>query len=592
MVWALTPFGTVRGAQQYYISAAGTYTVGRKDCDIVQTETSISRVHAEIAVEKMVAWEPRSGAPASPSCVSVVDRSKYGTFVNKVQGTQGSRLRKDEVVVLSDGDTVTFGNGNMTFRFSFVPIVVFFHGKKSARIDRSLQAVMTSIGAYVTRKWIDTCTHVLVDESSSLTLELLDAIITKKPIILGNWFKAMAEKNIHTEIPSCTQYIPNLTLDGMDIKMVENKLMENCLAGHTFILGSSEKYKFGEKIQELLESTGAKYLSIEEFCANSQDSGAGDNDQQILLVPAKSPLEFSKMRPLFPLSKITDVKLFAAILSGRLEAAAIEPPAYMITSSNTTDETIVADSDVETDTAMSDRTVAASKSQHHIQHMSDDKGESKVTSSVSAVNLGETKVSINVQNNLEKEEISEPMEEDVQVIEKTAISGFKAGGEDVQFIEKTAISGFKAGGENVQVINKVAQDETCDAVFVNKAPKDENLDSSREETCHVIFSQDLIVKRVLQPAPAASSETGGVNFKRFKKRQTVSGNSFKALIPCAREPYRESDYEKGTLNDFMREEKRRKQMESIAEDLFNNQKPQKKKAVAGSLIQTLLTGCR
>ncbi|KAM3402312.1 hypothetical protein ACQJBY_006305 [Aegilops geniculata] len=553
MVWALTPVGTERGAQKYYISAAGTYTVGRKDCDIVQTETSISRVHAEIAVEKMVAWEPRSGAPASPSCVSVVDRSKYGTFVNKVQGTQGSRLRKDEVVVLSDGDTVTFGNGNMTFRFSFVPIVVFFHGKKSARIDRSLQAVMTSIGAYVTRKWIDTCTHVLVDESSPLTPELLDAIITKKPIILGNWFKAMAEKNIHTEIPSCTQYIPNLTLDGMDIKMVENKLMENCLAGHTFILGSSEKYKFGEKIQELLESTGAKYLSIEEFCANSQDSGAGDTDQQILLVPAKSPLEFSKMRPLFPLSKTTDAKLFAAILSGRLEAAAIEPPAY---------------------TAISDHTVAASKSEHHIQHMSGDKAESKITSSVSAVNLEETNVSINIQNDLEKEEISEPMEEDVQVIEKTAISGFKAGGEDVQ------------------VINKVVQDEACDAVFVNKAPKDENLDSSREETCHVIFSQDLIVKRVLRPAPAASTETGGVNFKRFKKRQTVSGNSFKALIPCAQEPYRESDYEKGTLNDFMREEKRRKQMESIAEDLFNNQKPQKKKAAAGSSIQTLLTGCR
>ncbi|VAH04549.1 unnamed protein product [Triticum turgidum subsp. durum] len=553
MVWALTPVGTERGAQKYYISAAGTYTVGRKDCDIVQTETSISRVHAEIAVEKMVAWEPRSGAPASPSCVSVVDRSKYGTFVNKVQGTQGSRLRKDEVVVLSDGDTVTFGNGNMTFRFSFVSIVVFFHGKKSARIDRSLQAVMTSIGAYVTRKWFDTCTHVLVDESSPLTPELLDAIITKKPIILGSWFKAMAEKNIHTEIPSCTQYIPNLTLDGMDIKMVENKLMENCLAGHTFILGSSEKYKFGEKIQELLESTGAKYLSIEEFCANSQDSGAGDNDQQILLVPAKSPLEFSKMRPLFPLSKTTDVKLFAAILSGRLEAAAIEPPAY---------------------TAISDHTVAASKSEHHIQHMSDDKAESKVTSSVSAVNLEETNVSINIQNDLEKEEILEPMEEDVQVIEKTAISGFKAGGEDVQ------------------VINKLVQDEACDAVFVNKAPKDENLDSSREETCHVIFSQDLIVKRVLQPAPAVLTETGGVNFKRFKKRQTVSGNSFKALIPCAQEPYRESDCEKGTLNDFMREEKRRKQMESIAEDLFNNQKPQKKKAAAGSSIQILLTGCR
>uniref|UniRef100_A0ACD5TJK2 Uncharacterized protein n=1 Tax=Avena sativa TaxID=4498 RepID=A0ACD5TJK2_AVESA len=580
MVWALTPVGTTRGAKKYYISAAGTYTVGRKGCDIIQTDTSMSRVHAEIAVEKMVAWDPQSGAPASPSCVSLVDRSKYGTFVNKVLGTQGSRLCKDEDVMLNDGDTLTFGTGSTTFTLSFVPIVVFFHGKKSARIDRSLQEVMTSIGAYVTRKWNDACTHVLVDESSPLTPELLDAISTKKTIILGNWFKAIAEKNIHAEIPSYTQYIPNLTLDGMDIKMVENTLMENCIAGHTFILGSSEKYKFGEKIQALLELAGAKYLNIEEFCADSEHSGAGENDQQILLIPAKSPLEFSKIRPLFPLAKITDVKLFAAILSGRLEAAAIEPPTFIVASSETTDETIVADSDVEIDTAISDHTVAASKSEHHIQHISDDKAEGKVISSVNAAKLGEKDVNINIHVDLEKEETSESMEEDVQVIEKTAIPGFNVADEDVHVIEKTAIPGFNAGDEDVQVINKVLRDEsldtgrekTCASVFVNKVFKDENLGTSGEDTCHVIFSQNLIVKRVIRPARAVSAKTAGINFKRFKKRETVSGNNFRALIPFAREPYRESDHEKGTLTDFMREEKRRKQMESIAEDLFNNQK--------------------
>lgn len=36
---------------------------------------------------------------------------------------------------------------------------------------------------------------------------------------------------------------------------------------------------------------------------------------------------------------------------------------------------------------------------------------------------------------------------------------------------------------------------------------------------------------------------------------------------------RESDHERGsTMTDFMREEKRQKQMEAIAEDLFNNAK--------------------
>ncbi|KAF0930205.1 hypothetical protein E2562_030852 [Oryza meyeriana var. granulata] len=559
MVWALTPVDTVRGAQKCYIFAAGTYKVGRKDCDvIVQTDTSISRVHAEIAVEKMVAWDPKSGAPASPSYVRVVDRSKYGTFVNKVQGTQGSRLQKDEDAMLADGDTVTFGTGNATFRLSFVPIVVLFHGKKSGRISPSLQAVMTSIGAYATRKWSDECTHILVDESCSLTPELLDAVLAKKQIVLGDWFKAMSEKNMHTEMPSCTQYIPKLTLDGMEIKVVEIKLIENCLAGYTFILGSSEKYKFGDKLHALLESTGAKYLHIDEFCANSQDSGAGENDKEILLVPAKSPLEFSKIRSLFPLSKITDIKLFAAILSGRLEAAAIEPPAYIVASSNSTDETIVVDSDVEIDTATSDHTIAASKSQHQIEHISGDKKEVVVLSEEDAVNLMETKASIDLHNDLEKDEIAKPMEENVKIVERTTMRGIKVEDEDV-----------------------------C---VITKVPKDETL-NSRDETCHVIYSHDLVVKSILQSACAESMETSGINFKRFRKRGTVSGNSFKDLIPYSREPYRESDYNQGTVTDFMREEKKRRQMEAIAEDLFNNAKP-KKKAAAGSSIHTILTGRR
>lgn len=96
-----------------------------------------------------------------------------------------------------------------------------------------------------------------------------------------------------------SRYIPNLTLDGTIIKMVEINLIQNCLAGYTFILGSSDKvvcnslsverkkrslcilllansiyvqYQFGEKLQGLLESTGAKYLHIDEFCPNSQVS--------------------------------------------------------------------------------------------------------------------------------------------------------------------------------------------------------------------------------------------------------------------------------------------------------------------------------
>nr|CAB3499330.1 unnamed protein product [Digitaria exilis] len=574
MVWALTPVDAVRGTQKYYIFAAGTYKVGRKDCDvIVQADTSISRVHAEIEVEKMVSWDPHSGGPASPSCVRVVDRSKYGTFVNKVHGTQGSRLHKNEDVMLTDGDTVTFGTGNATFRLLFVPIVAFFHGRKSARIDPSLHAVMTSIGAYATRKWSDECTHVLADEACPLTPELLDAVIGQKQIVLGDWFKAMAEKNIHTEIPSCTLYIPNLTLDGTVIKMVEVNLIQSCLAGYTFILGPSDKYQFGEKLLGLLESTGAKYLHIDEFCANSQDSITGDTDQQILVFPARYPLEFSKIRTLFPLSKISDVKLFAAALSGRLEATAIEPPAFIVTSSNSTDETIVADSDVEMETATSNPIGASNKFQSHIENISDDEKEiTNITNEVAAT-VGGTKADV-VQLN-EPQKVLTEVEAPKSVQDDVTVEAPKSMQDDVKVIEKASIYRSKARDEDVRVINKV--------------PKDENLDISRDGACDVIFNQDLVVKKLPQSAPAASTEGGGVNFKRFRKRETVSGNSFKDLVPFGQEP--ESDYESGTLTDFMREEKQRKEMEAIAEDLFNNAKS-KKRAAAGSSIHTLLTGRR
>jgi len=275
------------------------------------------------------------------------------------------------------------------------------------------------------------------------------------------------------------------------------------------------------------------------------------------VVPARYPLEFSKIHGLFPLSKISDVKLFAAILSGRLEATAIEPPAFIVTSSNSTDETIVADSDVEMETATSNPSGAAYKSQNRIENISaDEKENTNITNEV-AVTVSRTKANVIQPNDTSKAEASKPTE-------------------DVKVIDKTAVYRSKARDEDVRVISKV--------------PKDENLDISRDGACDIIFSQDLVVKRPHRSAPAASTE-GGVNFKRFRKRETVSGNSFKDLVPFARDPYRESDYDGSTMTDFMREEKQRKQMEAIAEDLFNNAKS-KKRAAAGSSIHTLLTGRR
>nr|CAD1836228.1 unnamed protein product [Ananas comosus var. bracteatus] len=523
MVWCLIPIDSLRGAQRYYIFSAGTYKVGRKDCDvIVQTDTSISRVHAEIVVEKMVSRDPSHTVSADfPSHVYIVDRSKYGTSINKESGNDGSRINKDQQVVLKDGTL-----------FSFIPLVTFV--QKFVRIDPSLQAIMSSIGVYTTRKWSDECTHVLVDESSPLTPELIEAVLAKKQIVSGDWFKVLAEQNIRTEMPSCASYVPNLTLDGTAVKAVEANLRESCLVGYTFILGSSRKYKFGEKLHSLLELAGAKFLQVDEYCSNSQTSAGGENNQIVLVVPAKSIMEFDHSRELSSLSKVTDLKLIAAILSGRLDSAVIEPPAFIVSSSHSTDETVVADSDVEIDTATSDQAAVAVKSQNEIKPKCDEKCSKEILKDEGDATKLEGENNANLSADSDK--VLKPRDEDARIMER--------------------------------------RDKGDDSI------------ADRHENCDILFSQDLIVRTIQMPAPVRSTETE-VNFKRFRKRETVSGNSFRDLIPFSKDPYKESDDESNKSIEYMREEKKRKQMEAVAEDLFNNEKA-RKRAGAGTSIHSLL----
>ncbi|KAJ3690179.1 hypothetical protein LUZ61_019343 [Rhynchospora tenuis] len=531
MVWGLIPVDSPRGTQKYYIFSAGTYKIGRKDCDvIVQTDTSISRVHAEIIVDTMVSWEPANVGPASQSHVHILDRSKYGTFVRRGGDSEATRLKKDEDVVLRDEDLVTFGTGNATFRFAIVPLVVYLCGKKRSRADLSFQSTMSSIGAFITRKWSDECTHVLVEEYSPLTNEIIDAVLARKEIVTTDWFKVLAQENIRTDIPSYTSYIPGLMFDNVEIKMVEAKLRENCLEGHTFILGSSDKYKFGEKLELLLNMAGAKFLHVDEFCLNNsqKSSDIGEEDETILVIPSKSPLEFIHSKELSSLSKVTDLKLISAILSGKLEPAVVEPPSFIVTSSHSTEETIVAESDVEIDTATS---------------VQPKEGTSKATEDPGNFNLRECKT-----------DVVAPI-----VVPDTTIH------EELKLREE--------GEEGVRGMERI-----------NKGDKSV---VDRDEHSDIIFIHDLIVRSYQMSSPAASDPTV-VNFKRFRKREIVSGNSYHNLIPFEEDPSKESDEQYRKHSEFIQEERKRKQMEAMAEDLFNHEKG-RKKAYGSTSIHALLS---
>ncbi|KAJ4838553.1 hypothetical protein Tsubulata_024637 [Turnera subulata] len=116
----------------------------------------------------------------------------------------------------------------------------------------------------------------------------------------------------------------------------------------------------------------------------------------------------------------------------------------------------------------------------------------------------------------------------------------------------------------------------------------EKFDESASGNSDIFYTQDLIVRDLKLPSIINSTPSSGVlNFKRFKKENALSGNSFNNLIPFAKFPYDDSDFRNQDMLKSVKEEKRRKQMEAVAEDLFNNEKT-RKRGVAGS-IHGLLT---
>lgn len=511
--------------------------MGRKDCDvIVQTDTSISRNHAEIVVDKMISLDSSGvGSDKFSSCVRIIDKSKYGTFVSKESGNKVVRLVKNKDTVLNDGNLVTFGTSSATFRFCYVPIKIFNHTSKGTQLDPSVQAIISSIGAQSSCNWNHECTHVLVDESSSITIDTIEAVLAKKSIVLVDWLKVLAEKNICTEFPNCMPYSPTLTLEGILIRIVDPTIRDKCLEGFTFVLGSLSKYKFGEKFRSLLQVVGAKYIGAEDFCSDSQTSADGENNY-VLVVPRKSPNELNSFRELSSLARVTDLKLAAAILSGSLDSSVLEQPSIVVSTSHSTDETIVADSDVEIDTATSNRVAATSKSEDVIKHKDEDQ---------KAKNPGNM--------------------DDTPEHQESKSTGYLSTSCD----KIKTLCSRDEGVASMKKLNK-GGDSLAD----------------RHENSDIIFSQDLIVKGII-PFPVQSTITNVVNFKCFRKGMTVSGNSFRDLIPFSKDPYKESDYGSNE-SEYMREEKKRKQLEAISEDLFNNEKA-RKRAAGGASIQKFLS---
>ncbi|XP_011624625.1 nijmegen breakage syndrome 1 protein isoform X1 [Amborella trichopoda] len=521
MVWELSSMGSSQGMPKHYICSKGIYKVGRKGCDIIiQTDRTISRVHAEIIVDLMSSWDPSQSKSSNlPSNVSLLDLSKFGTFINKNTESKPVFSFPNKVTTLRNGDLITFGTGDASFRFSYIPLLIYIHFEESFKDNNAIEDMISMIGASATRTWTGGCTHALVNEHSLVTVNLLDAVVAKQPVILSSWVQAVAEKKVSNEIPSCSTCIPTLTLGegehSSSVKVVEPTVRESCLAGYTFVLRSSHMYTYGERLRLLLEVVGAKVLSLDSFHFSNQILEDGASKLIAHVIPSGSENDIHTLRSLNSISRVNEVKLVACVLSGHLDPSILELPSLRVSSSHSTDETIVADSDVDTDTATSDRVAAlvqSKKSTSDEERGSSNDGLAKVTAE-----------------------------------------------------ERTLPSEI---GEDGGIIVKSVKDES-------DAPSLHNSD--------IIYTQDLIVRNGLVTSNRNKSSSEAINFKRFRKREVPSGNSFRDLIPFSKYPYKESDYG-SEVADFRREEKKRKEMEAVADDLFNSEKVKRQRGTTASSL--------
>ncbi|XP_054797488.1 nibrin homolog [Prosopis cineraria] len=413
---------------------------------------------------------------------------------------------------------------------------------------------MFIIGGGITNAIGQECTHVLVDQNTPLKNDLVDAVVARKPFILKTWVEFVAEKSISTEIPSYnSSYIPTLSVEGASVRVVDPKAREHCLKGYTFLLDSVRLNKFGGKLKSLLEVAGAKIASFEEFCSDSQGLDYGEDNRVVCIIPGGPASNSDRFNKQSSLPRVNEIDIISAALSGQLDLSILISPCVLVSSSCSTDETIVADSDTEVETATSAR---ASETLCRGDDIKCEKGEIPLDDAParsSNMKFVRTETSLDGVS--------------ARLSEKGDI---KTEHRESALHDASQPTSFREGG--------------CGMIV-----KKDEVDDSGSRHSDIIYSQDLIVRDIdLSSGTNAASISSLPNFKRFRKMHTQSGNSFSNLVPFAKYPYKDSDCENEEINKSVKEEKKRKQMEAIAEDLFNNQKA-RKRGTAGSLRGILIS---
>ncbi|KAE8662379.1 Nijmegen breakage syndrome 1, putative isoform 2 [Hibiscus syriacus] len=459
------------------------------------------------------------------SQVTIKDLSKYGTFINK-NLTSNKKVHQfpNKQTSLEDGDLLSFGTGNATLRFSYVPLVFYICCAEASHMSHYLEDKVSSIGARLINAYNEDCTHVIVDQHMPLKRDVLDAIVDKKPLLHTSWLELVADKSIHTEFPDCRPHVPKIMVDGVVVEVADPKTRENCLGEYTFLLESTHVYNFGDRLQSLLEVSGSRVIWVKDIRSNNQAFERGENTCCTYVAPGRSADKFDRLDKLGLSYRVNEMALIRALLSGKLDHSMLISSSVPV-SSCSTDETVVADSEEENETATS-------------------------------VNANST-----IQNKGARTYVNRGISMEFP-----------------SYVSKAEVSTCHDTSKLEDGIKTSKDDNCCLTARRDKADEAEYGSSS------IVYSQVLIVRDVnVSSRSSYKADNGVINYKRFRKASIQSGNSFSNLVPFSKYPYKDYEFGSGELSESVKEEKKRKKMDAIADDMFNSEKGGRQRGLSGSL---------
>lgn len=577
MVWELEPLNS-SGASKYYLISQGTYKVGRKDCAVViQTDKTISRVHAEIIVEAASSWNAFQCFSSVPSPeIRMKDLSKFGTFVNKEICSKPVFSFANKETILSNGDLITFGTNNTTFRLNFVPFLFCIPALERLNRKHDLCTVVSSMGAYATEKWMSECTHLIVEDSSPITNDVMEAIMAKKSIVVYDWLQAMVgQTSLPSEIPNCLSFLPSMTLKcghaSVQVKIADPKHREACLCGTTFVVGPLHLYHYKEKLQLLLEVAGATVIPFSKRRSITQKTGVS-REHEVLIVPAEGTkknlgLDSNEFSYIKEIPRLSEDKVVEAIVAGDCSAFTFETT--LCPSSSSTKEMVnVADSEDEEEVT----------TRHQHSKVID---SNKTSLSGNCVRLSPICKERQIVSDTTEIKRSKPVSEAGSAglsLAKNGLEESSAIQTHQQFRRVTGDEKYLSNRQKEEMSQREAS-ESATTLEVKAGTKDYIMakgdvgsETGEFQKFDVLYNSNLIVRKDWDYKNTNnSSKKATPNFKCFRKKSTISGNSFNDLIPFGRDPYKEADYGREMV-EFIKEEKKRKEAEALSEDLFNSER--------------------